>query len=124
MKQAINILTLLLTSINLFSQTTYTGFIDKYPIELVTYIYGDGDAKAIYAYTNFEEPIAINGTLKKNKLNLFEKDKSGKNKATLTFDNFFKFKTAKFKAVFYFCCSFRLDTVSRFAFYFRVGHSF
>ena len=88
MKQAFNILTLLLTSINLFSQTTYTGFIDKYPIELVTYIYGDGDAKAIYAYTNFEEPIAINGTLKKNKLNLFEKDKSGKNKATLTFDNF------------------------------------
>ena len=88
MKQAINILTLLLTSINLFSQTTYTGFIDKYPIELVTYIYGDGDAKAIYVYKNFEEPIAINGTLKKNKLNLFEKDKSGKNKATLTFDNF------------------------------------
>ena len=88
MKQAFNILTLLLTSINLFSQTTYTGFIDKYPIELVTYIYGDGDARAIYAYTNLEEPIAINGTLKKNKLNLFEKDKSGKNKATLTFDNF------------------------------------
>ena len=88
MKQAFNILTLLLTSINLFSQTTYTGFIDKYPIELVTYISGDGDAKAIYAYTKFEEPIAINGTLKKNKLNLFEKDKSGKNKATLTFDNF------------------------------------
>ena len=88
MKQAINILTLLLTSINLFSQTTYTGFIDKYPIELVTNIYGDGDARAIYAYTNFDEPIAINGTLKKNKLNLFEKDKSGKNKATLTFDNF------------------------------------
>lgn len=88
MKQAISILTLLLTSINLFSQTTYTGFIDKYPIELVTNIYGDGDARAIYAFTNFDEPIVIKGTLKKNKLSLFEKDKSGTNKATLTFDNF------------------------------------
>ncbi|WP_276975431.1 hypothetical protein [Flavobacterium filum] len=88
MKKAIYILTLLLSSITLFSQTTYRGFIDKYPIELVTDIYGDGDARAIYTYSNFDEPIVINGTLKKNKLTLVEKEKSGANKATLTFANF------------------------------------
>ncbi len=89
MKKAIIILTLLITSINLFSQTTYTGFIDKYPIDFVIDdIYNDGDASAIYAYADFDEPIVIDGTLEKNKLNLFEKDKSGKKTTTLTFDNF------------------------------------
>jgi hypothetical protein len=88
MKQAIYIISLLLTSFNLFSQTSYSGFIDKYPIELVTHIYSDGDARAVYAYSNFDEPILINGKLQKHKLSLFEKDKSGNDKATLIFDNF------------------------------------
>ncbi|MFZ4672608.1 MAG: XAC2610-related protein [Flavobacterium sp.] len=88
MKQAISIFTVLLISINSFSQSTYSGFIGKYPIELVTDIQGDGYANAIYAYTNFDAPIVIRGTLKKNKLNLFEKDNKGNNKATLTFANF------------------------------------
>jgi len=88
MEKAIYILSLLLTHFNLFCQTSYSGFIDKFPIELVTHIYSDGDARAIYAYSNFDEPIVINGKLQKQKLSLFEKDKSGKDKATLTFDNF------------------------------------
>jgi hypothetical protein len=88
MKQTFYILTLLFTSITLFSQTSYTGFIDKYPIELVTNIYSDGDARAIYAYSNIDEPIIINGRLQKNTLTLHEKGKNGKDKATLTFDLF------------------------------------
>lgn len=88
MKRTLNILTLLLTSFNLFGQTNYSGFIDKYPIELVTDIFSDGDARAIYAYSNYDEPITIHGELKQGKLTLYEKGSNGKNKATLTFDNF------------------------------------
>ena len=90
MKRILHILTLFLTSYNLFGQTNYTGFIDKYPIELVTDIFSDGYARAIYTYTNYDEPIEINGELKKGKLTLYEKDNNGIIKATLTFDNFDK----------------------------------
>ena len=88
MRQITFILIFLLTAFNLFGQTSYSGFIDKYPIELVTYIYSDGDARAIYAYSNYNTPIVINGKQKQNMLTLFEKDKNGKTKATLTFENF------------------------------------
>ena len=79
---------LFLTSFTLFGQTNYSGFIDKYPIELVTYIYSDGDARAVYAYSNYDTPIEVNGTLEQQKLTLYEKDANGKNSATLTFANF------------------------------------
>ena len=88
MKRTLHILTLLLTWYSSFGQTSYSGFIDKYPIELVTDIFSDGDARAIYAYSNYDEPIVINGELKQGKLTLYEKDSNGKNKATLTIDNF------------------------------------
>lgn len=88
MKRAIYILTFLLGHFTLFSQTSYSGFLDKYPIELVTHFFSDGDARAIYAYSNFDEPIVINGRLHKSVLTLFEKDKKGKDKATLTFVDF------------------------------------
>ncbi len=71
-----------------FAQTNYKGFIDKYPIELVTHIYSDGDARAIYTYQKFDDPIVINGRLCKDTLVLLEKDKQGKVTATLTFLNF------------------------------------
>jgi len=92
MKQTLQILTLLLTSFNLFGQTTYTGFIDKYPIELATEVDvfsdGDGHARGVYAYSNHNTPIRVNGELKQGTLTLFEKDEQGNNKATLTFENF------------------------------------
>jgi len=88
MKLMLQILACILSSYSLFSQTSYSGIIDKYPIELDTYIYSDGDARAIYSYTNIDEPIIINGRLKQKQLTLFENDKDGKNRATLTFDNF------------------------------------
>ncbi|ULT45392.1 hypothetical protein KRR40_20205 [Niabella defluvii] len=83
-----SILLLLFGLLHASAQTSYSGCIDKYPIELVTYIFSDGDARAIYAYTNYDEPIVINGTLKQKQLVLYEKDSAGKNKATLTFINF------------------------------------
>jgi hypothetical protein len=78
----------ILVSIHSFSQTTYTGFIDKYPIELVTDISSDGSGSAIYAYSNYDTPIEISATLKKKVLTLFEKDKTGKNTAKFVFENF------------------------------------
>lgn len=88
MKRSLYLLAMLLISFNLLSQTSYSGYIGKYPIELVTHIYTDGVARAIYAYSNFDEPIVINGKLQQRQLTLFEKDIAGKNKATLTFENF------------------------------------
>jgi hypothetical protein len=88
MERVLSILTLLLASFNLFGQTNYTGFIDKYPIELVTDILTEGNARAIYAYSNYDEPIVINGELKQGRLTLYEKNSKGQNKATFTFDNF------------------------------------
>lgn len=88
MKQTFHILTLLLISFTALGQINYSGFIDKYPIELVTDIFSDGDARAIYAYSNYDQPIVIKGLLKQGKLILNEKDSNGKNKATLTFENF------------------------------------
>lgn len=72
---------------NLFGQTTYSGFIGKFPVELVTNIYSDGDARAIYSYKNYDEPIVINGRLNKKTLVLYEKNNKGQNIATLTFEN-------------------------------------
>ncbi len=88
MKPTLYTLTLLLLSFNTFGQASYSGFIDQYPIELVTNIYSDGVASAFYAYSNYDEPIVINGTLKQGKLTLNEKDSNGKNKAILIFENF------------------------------------
>ncbi len=81
-------------SVKLFAQTNYKGYIDKYPIELITYIYSDGDARAIYTYQKFDDPIVINGRQLKDTLVLLEKDKQGKVTATLTFLNFHEKKNA------------------------------
>ena len=88
MKLVVYLVTFLVTSCHLVGQTTYKGFIGTYPIELVTNVSTDGDARAIYVYTKFEDPIVINGNLKKGRLVLFEKDLNKKNSATLTFNNF------------------------------------
>ncbi len=73
---------------NSFGQSSYFGFIDKYPIEFVADLHSDGYASAFYAYSNYDEPIVINGELKQGKLTLNEKDSNGKNKAILIFENF------------------------------------
>lgn len=57
----------------LFSQITYTGFIDAYPIELVTDIYSDGQGSAIYAYSNFDTPIFLTAEAKEKALVFTEK---------------------------------------------------
>lgn len=88
MKQTLTILTILIFNFSLSGQTTYAGFIDKYPIEFVTDIYSDGDARAFYVYTKFDDPIRINGTLKNGLLKLTEKNGSNKDSATLIFKDF------------------------------------
>lgn len=83
------IITLLfLISIHLTAQTTYTGFIDKYPIEFVTDVDSDGSGSAIYAYSNYDTPIQVRGTLKNKVLTFFEKDKMDKKTAKIVFENF------------------------------------
>ncbi|KRB55686.1 hypothetical protein [Flavobacterium sp. Root186] len=86
MKQKITLLFLLITTF-LSAQITYTGFIDKYPIEFVTYI-SDGEGTAIYAYSNFDTPISLSAKLKGSTLIFTEKDKNDKESAQLTFQNY------------------------------------
>jgi len=81
----------LLFSLLFFStqaQTSYSGLIDKYPIQLVTYIYSDGDAQAIYAYDKFDTPIRINGKKAGSRLELYERNEKNEITATLRFENF------------------------------------
>ena len=73
---------------NLSAQTSYSGFIDKYPIELVTYSYSDGVVRAFYVYTNYDTPIKSNGHFKNNILTLEEINIAGKTTATLIFNNY------------------------------------
>ncbi|WPO77703.1 XAC2610-related protein [Flavobacterium sp. KACC 22761] len=87
MKQKITLLFLLATTF-LSAQISYTGFIDKYPIEFVTYIYSDGVGTAIYAYSNFDTPIVLSAKLTGKTLVFTEKDKKDKETAKLTFPNY------------------------------------
>ncbi|MBZ4034935.1 hypothetical protein K6T82_09160 [Flavobacterium sp. 17A] len=87
MKQKITILFLLATTF-LSAQISYKGFIDKYPIEFVSYVYSDGVGSAIYAYSNYDTPIVLNAKLKGKTLVFTEKDKNDKETAKLTFDNY------------------------------------
>lgn len=86
--QKILIASLFLFSIDLAAQTTYTGFIDKYPVEFITDLNSEGSGDAIYTYSNYDTPIEISGTLKQKVLTFYEKDKTGKNTAKMTFENF------------------------------------
>jgi hypothetical protein len=70
MKKPVFILTILLTVFNVSGQTVYSGFIDKYPIELVTDISNGGPVKAIYgvySYSDRDDPITFDGVLQKGK---------------------------------------------------------
>ncbi|MGE6355136.1 XAC2610-related protein [Flavobacterium sp. NPDC079362] len=79
---------LFLVSLDLAAQISYTGFIDKYPIEFITDLNSEGSGNAIYAYSNYDTPIEIKGILKQKILTFYEKDKTGKNTAKMTFENF------------------------------------
>jgi len=87
MKQKITILFLLATAFT-SAQINYKGFIDKYPIEFVTDVYSDGQGTAIYAYSNYDTPIVVNANLNGKTLVFTEKDKSGKETAKLSFENY------------------------------------
>ncbi|MBO9585100.1 MAG: hypothetical protein J7574_13145 [Flavobacterium sp.] len=87
MKQKITFLFLLATAF-VSAQISYKGFIDKYPIEFVSYIYSDGVGSAIYAYSNYDTPIVLKAKLNGKTLVFTEKDKNGKETAKLTFKNY------------------------------------
>ncbi|MGG7035886.1 MAG: XAC2610-related protein [Flavobacterium sp.] len=80
---------LILSYILSFSQVRiFSGHIDKYPIQLVTYSYSDGDTRAIYAYDKHDTPIIIDGRQKSDSLILFEKNDKGEIAAILKFQKF------------------------------------
>jgi hypothetical protein len=76
------------------AQTSYTGFVGNMPIELVLEEYGKYppikpiDVAGLYAYTKFNSPIVLKGTLKQSQLTLNEFDAHNKARATLTIPAF------------------------------------
>lgn len=88
MKQNITLLIAFVTTVFASAQISYTGFIDKYPIELVTNIYSDGVGSAIYAYSNHDTPIDLDAKMVQKTLTLIEKDKNGKQNAKFIFQNY------------------------------------
>lgn len=85
MKQKITFLFFLITTF-VSAQITYKGFIDKYPIELVTDV--DGTERAVYAYSNFDTPIVLDAKLVGKNLVLTEKDKNNKISAKFILQNY------------------------------------
>ncbi len=77
LKQKITLFFFLATTF-LSAQISYKGFLDKYPIEVVTDINSDGGGTAIYTYSNFDTPIVLEAKLKGNTMVFTEKDKTGK----------------------------------------------
>ena len=84
--------TAIFISINLSAQTNYLGFIDKYPIELLTNIRTSGNSYGVYVYSEKDEPIKLEGKLEQQKLIFFEKDTKGNKTSSLIFDNFISYK--------------------------------
>ncbi|MGY8977993.1 MAG: hypothetical protein ACKVLJ_07550 [Cytophagales bacterium] len=76
----------LLFSIAGRSQFKCSGYLGKFLITLVMYLYRNGISLAYYSYDNYDSPITINGNLKKEELKLFEKDEN--NSTTIIFENF------------------------------------
>ncbi|MBE8724236.1 XAC2610-related protein [Flavobacterium hungaricum] len=85
MKQKITFLFLLAATF-VSAQITYKGFIDKYPIELLTDV--DGTERAVYVYSNFDTPIVLEAKLVGKTLVLSEKDKNDKKNASFSFKNY------------------------------------
>ncbi len=85
MRQILTIL-LILNFLTGFSQVrVFSGDIDKYPIQLVTYSYSDGNTRAIYAYDKYDTPIVISGKQRGDSLFLYEKNDKGEATAILQF---------------------------------------
>ncbi|MCW3093439.1 MAG: hypothetical protein JWP81_4508 [Ferruginibacter sp.] len=82
------IIGILLCCYTSFGQTSYSGNIDKYPIDLIIDINSDGNATGIYVYSNFDDPIQLDGKLAKGRLTLYEKNSLKKTAATFTFNGY------------------------------------
>ncbi|WP_395077368.1 XAC2610-related protein [Flavobacterium sp.] len=87
MKQFIYLF-IILNNITLIGQVNYSGFIDKYPIELSTDINTSGNSYGVYVYTTHDEPIILEGNFEKGELTLFEKNIKGLKSASMTFEKF------------------------------------
>ena len=81
---------LLLFSVKGIAQTSYSGFLGKYPITMVMFHYSDGDTRAYYVYDKYNTPIIINGRFDDGKLTLFEKDNNNSITATIKILDFDK----------------------------------
>ncbi len=88
MLRPILLLTLVFSLNMVFSQTIYSGLVSKHPIDMIVQFSSYEVTRAIYTYTNFDEPIILTGEFENNLLTLSEKSKQGKVTATFKLKNF------------------------------------
>lgn len=87
MKKIFNFILIIIT-INLSAQSSYTGFIDKYPIELFAEITSGNYANGVYVYSNIDEPINLTGNFENGTVTFYEKDTKGVKTATMIFRDY------------------------------------
>lgn len=75
---------LLLSNFSVFSQVSYSGFIDKYPIEFVSNV-SSSSGDGVYAYKKFDIPIYLSAKMENGLIIFAEKDSEGNETATMTF---------------------------------------
>ena len=84
----LTLLIFFLVTINLVAQASYTGFIDKYPIELFAEITPGNYVNAVYVYSNIDEPINLSGNFENGTVTFYEKDTKGVKTASMIFPNY------------------------------------
>ncbi len=88
LKCIVSFIFILVSAFSLHAQCTYIGTLGKHPVELLLDNISGDNARAIYTYTNFDEPIVLNGSLKQGVLVLEERDAREHIRAKLLFDNY------------------------------------
>jgi hypothetical protein len=79
---------MLLLSASAFSQTSYSGSIDKYPIQLFVSEIVYSSVEAVYSYDKFGTPIAVDGEFEKGTLTLKETNANEEVTAKMVFKNY------------------------------------
>ncbi len=79
---------LLLNTPEAMSQSSYSGYLGKFPITLVTHAYTNTDVVAYYVYDAYDTPILLDTNIKNQTLQLLEKNTDGEITGSLNFPNF------------------------------------
>ena len=88
MSRFLVLIALLFAYLGSYAQSSYRGYLGKYPIDLIINTYGDAHVVGCYSYTKYDTPIQLSGKISDGQLRLMEKDESDNHSASFVFDAF------------------------------------